>query len=99
MTSKDNNAQSQANANRRTPFNIARMYIHFFADYNWTRGKPFYVVFLKSQTLTLILKLLSQVCLNVLGESPYPGVLTGQMAGLLQAGYRMPRPRHISAKL
>ena len=28
--------------------------------------EPFHVVFLKSQTLTLILKLLSQVCLNVL---------------------------------
>ncbi|KAL9970838.1 hypothetical protein ACROYT_G023288 [Oculina patagonica] len=34
-----------------------------------------------------------------IGESPYPGVKSRQVADLLQAGYRMPRPRHISEEL
>jgi len=34
-----------------------------------------------------------------IGESPYPGVPSRNVAGLLQTGYRMPRPRHISAEL
>ena len=33
------------------------------------------------------------------GESPYPGVPPRQVANMLQTGYRMPRPRHISAEL
>ena len=38
-------------------------------------------------------------CFNVSGESPYPGVKSRQIAGLLQTGYRMPRPAHISQEL
>ncbi|KAL9970840.1 hypothetical protein ACROYT_G023290 [Oculina patagonica] len=34
-----------------------------------------------------------------IGESPYPGVKSRQVADLLQTGYRMPRPRHISEEL
>jgi len=34
-----------------------------------------------------------------IGESLYPGVPSRQLAGLLQTGYRMSRPRHISAEL
>ncbi|XP_078374585.1 ephrin type-A receptor 4-like isoform X2 [Oculina patagonica] len=34
-----------------------------------------------------------------IGESPYPGFESRQVADLLQTGYRMPRPRHISKEL
>ncbi|XP_078374592.1 ephrin type-A receptor 4-like isoform X1 [Oculina patagonica] len=34
-----------------------------------------------------------------IGESPYPGFKHREVAGLLQTGYRMPRPRHISEEL
>ncbi len=37
--------------------------------------------------------------LKRLGESPYPGYKPRQVADLLQTGYRMPRPRHISEEL
>ncbi|XP_022796258.1 angiopoietin-1 receptor-like [Stylophora pistillata] len=34
-----------------------------------------------------------------IGESPYPGVKSREVAGLLQTGYRMPKPPHISQEL
>lgn len=34
-----------------------------------------------------------------IGESPYPGIPARQVANLLQIGYRMPRPRHLSEEL
>ncbi|XP_022803828.1 ephrin type-A receptor 3-like isoform X2 [Stylophora pistillata] len=34
-----------------------------------------------------------------IGESPYPGVKSREIAGLLQTGYRMPKPPHISQEL
>ncbi|XP_022803821.1 tyrosine kinase receptor Cad96Ca-like [Stylophora pistillata] len=34
-----------------------------------------------------------------IGESPYPGVKSGEIADLLQTGYRMPKPPHISQEL
>ncbi|XP_020620336.1 tyrosine-protein kinase receptor Tie-1-like [Orbicella faveolata] len=34
-----------------------------------------------------------------IGESPYPGIPARQVANLLQTGYRMPRPRHLSEEL
>ena len=35
----------------------------------------------------------------VSGESPYPGKTSRKIANLLQTGYRMPRPAHISQEL
>ena len=35
----------------------------------------------------------------VSGESPYPGKTSRKTANLLQTGYRMPRPAHISQEL
>ena len=35
----------------------------------------------------------------VSGESPYPGKTSREIANLLQTGYRMPRPAHISQEL
>lgn len=37
--------------------------------------------------------------LTFTGESPYPGKSTQQVANLLQTGYRMPKPRHLSKEL
>ncbi|XP_067049582.1 ephrin type-A receptor 3-like isoform X2 [Acropora muricata] len=34
-----------------------------------------------------------------IGDSPYPGVKPRQVASLLERGYRMPRPNHISEEL
>lgn len=34
-----------------------------------------------------------------IGGSPYPGVKSREIAGLLQTGYRMPKPPHISQDL
>ena len=34
-----------------------------------------------------------------LGDSPYPGVKPREVATLLERGYRMPRPNHLSEEL
>jgi len=39
------------------------------------------------------------VFLRFAGDSPYPGKNARQVANLLQAGYRMPKPRHLSKDL
>ena len=41
------------------------------------------------------------VCLNsyISGGSPYPRMDGKKIAGLLQQGYRMPKPQHVDDKL
>ena len=44
-------------------------------------------------------RLNTNTCSYLAGESPYPGKNARQVADLLQAGYRMPRPRHLAKDL
>jgi len=59
----------------------------------------FYTSYKRRNDTSTQIGLLSNVLLRFAGDSPYPGKKPHEVANLLQTGYRMPRPKHLSKDL